>query len=65
MEKSLGGLRTEEFPYLPNPVQPMEHFTADLANMDGHRRRSVKPGAKIANTFLRLDSVVSNSNGVD
>ena len=46
MDKSCGGLRTDEFPYFQNPVQPMECFTADLANMDRHRYRSVKPGAQ-------------------
>ena len=51
IDKSLGCLRTKEFPYLSNPVQPMERFTSDLANMDGHRHRSVKLGAQIANTF--------------
>ena len=30
MDKSCGGLRTDEFPYFQNPVQPMECFTADL-----------------------------------
>lgn len=38
MDKSHGGLRTEEFPHLPKSMQPMEHFTADLANMDGNLR---------------------------
>ena len=60
MDKSFGGLRTDEFPYFQNPVQPMECFTADLANMDGHRYRSVKPGAQIENTFQRLDSGVES-----
>lgn len=38
----------------------MEPFAADLANVDGHRYRSVKPGAQIENTFQRLDSGVES-----
>ena len=34
MDKSFGGLRTEEFPCMSNFVQAIECFTAKLANMD-------------------------------
>ena len=57
MDKSFGGLRTDEFPSFQNPVQ---RFSADLPNIDGHRYRSVKPGAQIENTFQRLDSGVES-----
>ena len=40
--ESHGGLKTEECPYLPNSIQPMECLTSDIANTDGHL--SVTPG---------------------
>ena len=52
MEKSHGGLRVEEFLYLLNFMKPMEHFSADLANMDRHRHLGIKPGAQILDTTI-------------
>ena len=36
MNKSLRGLRTEEFPNLANFIQSMKSLSADLTNVNGH-----------------------------
>lgn len=49
--ESHGGLKTEEFPYLPNSIQPMECLTVDIANTDGHL--GVTPAAQVAKKVCR------------
>ena len=66
--KSRGGLKTEEFPYLPNSIQPMHGmlYCRYIANTDGHV--NVTPGAQVAKKVCRgwiVTTVMKSIEGFD
>ena len=65
MNKSLRGLRTEEFPNLANFIQAMKNLAADLINVNGHRHIGVKPGTPVSNTFERLNGRITDGDGIN
>ena len=64
MNKSLRGLRIKEFPKLTNLIQAIKSFAADLTNVNRHRHIRVKPGTQVSNTVDRLDSRVTDLDGI-
>ena len=65
MNKSLRGLRTEEFPNLANFIQAMKSLAADLINVNVHRHIGVKPGTLVLNTVERLDGRITDGDGIN
>lgn len=65
VNKSLRGLRTEEFPNLANFIQSMKSFGADLTNVNGHGHIGVKPGTQVSNTVERLNGRITDCDGIN